>query len=163
MQHKNSDVLSWNINDLSKALRISKKDVREYFTDGRRISFLLERRLAKEVLHGKLANSEGEDFDVLDSKDQKWEVRSISKDGVYFCPSYMVGSGRHFEEKGFLTKLKIIKGYIIADIESFPNVTFWMVTSDEVKTWWKAQKLGTWTKVSRKRMFELLSKNKLAK
>ena len=156
MKHNNSNVLSWNITHISKALKISKKDVKEYFTDGRRISFLLERRLAKEVLHGKLPDSEGEDYDVLDSKGRKWEVRSISKGGVYFCPSYMVGSGRHFEEQGFLDKLKDIKGYMLCDIERFPHVPFWVVASDEVKAWWDSNELGTWTGISRKKALALL-------
>jgi hypothetical protein len=40
---------------LAKALHIGESDVREYFTDGRRVSFLLERRIAYEVIHGRLA------------------------------------------------------------------------------------------------------------
>ena len=102
MQHHSSDILSWNEMSIANALKIGKEDVKEYFTDGRRVSFLLERRLAREILRGKLANNEGEDFDVLDSTGNKWEVRSISKDGIYFCPSYMVGSSRHFNKRVFL-------------------------------------------------------------
>lgn len=157
MKHAESSVLSWDINNIAKALKINETEVKEYFKDGRRISFLLERRVAHEVLHGKLAQSEGEDFDVLDSNNKKWEVRSISKSGVYFCPSYMVGSGRNFEEGGFFKKLDNIEGYILFDIESFPNVPFWMVTSNEVKAWWDNKKLGTTTKISRKKALELLT------
>ncbi len=36
----------------------------------------------------------------------------------------MVGSGRSFDEDGFLDKLSEIDGYIIADIESFPKIPF---------------------------------------
>ena len=151
-----ADVLSWNIKELSKALKINESEVKEYFTDGRRVSFLLERRLAHEILHGNLAKSEGEDFDVSDNEGNRWEVRSISKDGVYFCPSYMVGSGRNFEEKGFLKKLNNIKGYILADIANFPDIPFWMVSSEEVRQWWDGRKLGTTTKISRKKAITLL-------
>lgn len=122
--------LVWDIEEIANALRISKEDVREYFTDGRRVSFLLERRIAREVFKGNLAPTEGAGFDIVDSVGGRWEVRSISKDGIYFSPSYMVGSGRSFDEVGFLSKLSEIKGYIVADIESFPNIPFWIVSSE---------------------------------
>ncbi|NYZ79476.1 hypothetical protein H0N99_05000 [Candidatus Micrarchaeota archaeon] len=149
--------LKWNIEEIAKALKIGKDDVRLYFTDGRRVSFLLERRLAYEVLHGKLASSEGAGFDLLDREGGKWEVRSISKGGIYFSPSYMVGSKRSFEEEGFLVKLKEIKGYIVSDIEKFPDVPFWIITSEQVRSWWKAGELGTTTKISREKALQLLS------
>ncbi len=148
--------LSWDINAIAKALKIKPEDVREYFTDGRRVSFIVERRLAREVLKGKLAPTEGAGYDIVDSHGNKWEVRSISRGGVYFCPSYMVGSGRRFEEEGFLRKLDEIAGFIIADIESFPDIPFWIITAEQVKRWWQEGKLGTTTKISRKRALELL-------
>lgn len=62
----------------------------------------------REVLGGCLAKSEGDGYDVLDRAGRKWEVRSVSKGGMYFCPSYMVGSGRRFNCDGFLRKLNDI-------------------------------------------------------
>lgn len=53
-------VLGWDVAALQKTLGVSETEVREYFTDGRRISFLIERRLAREVLRGRLAPSEGD-------------------------------------------------------------------------------------------------------
>lgn len=150
--------LSWNLEEISRALKISAEDVREYFTDGRRVSFILERRIAKEVLQGQLAASEGAGFDLFDQQGRKWEVRSISSGGVYFCPSYMVGSGRAFAEGGFLRKLDELEGYILSDIEGFPKVPFWIVTSREVRAWWNSGSLGTTTKVSRKKALELLQR-----
>eukprot|EP01034_Spumella_vulgaris_P044721 gene44721-55649_t len=136
-----SGTLSWNLADLAHVLRVSEADVREYFTDGRRVSFLLERRLAREVIRGTLAASEGAGFDLLDPQGQKWEVRSISAGGIYFSPSYMVGSGRQFEESGFLAKLDEIAGYIVSDIESFPDVPFWILPKSVVESWWWEEKL----------------------
>ena len=94
---------------------------------------------------------------MFDSEDGKWEVRSISKDGIYFCPSYMVGSGRKFKKKGFMDKLSEIKGYIISDIESFPEVPFWIITKEQVLCWWKKKLLGSTTKISRAKILKLLS------
>jgi hypothetical protein len=138
-------------------LKIKETDVRLYFTDGRRISFMLERRLAYEILKGQLAPNEGAGYDLIDSKGGKWEVRSISRGGIYFCPSYMVGSGRSFNEKGFLKKLKELKGYIISDIESFPEIPFWIIPVEQVIQWWEEGKLGTTTKISRKVALNLIS------
>ena len=149
-------ILSWNVHEIAMALKIRPEDVREYFTDGRRVSFIVERRLAREVLKGELAPTEGAGYDIIDSHGNKWEVRSITRSGIYFCPSYMVGSGRHFEEEGFLRKLNEIKGFIIADVESFPDIPFWIIPVEQVKEWWNSGKLGTTTKISRKKALELL-------
>jgi hypothetical protein len=150
--------LNWDLNQISDSLKLTPKDTRDYFTDGRRVSFVLERRLAFEVLGGTLAPSEGAGFDLIDKDGKKWEVRSITRSGIYFCPSYMVGSGRSFEEKGFLNKLNEIEGYIISDIECFPNIPFWKVSKSTVQTWYSTNQLGSGTKVSRVKILSLLEK-----
>ena len=157
MGREPSGRLTWDLEAVAKALKIQPDDVREYFTDGRRVSFILERRIAREVLRGQVAESEGADHDVLDAEGARWEVRSVTRGGVYFCPSYMVGSGRSFNEPGFLDKLRDLKGYILADVETFPDVPFYIVSADEVRTWWQARQLGTSTKVSRDKALRLLA------
>ena len=151
-------VLKWNVEKVAEALKISVEDVREYFTDGRRVSFRLERRICSEALRGKLAQTEGAGYDIVDRDGGSWEVRSISKDGVYFSPSYMLGSRRHFEEEGFLNKLSEIEGYILSDIESFPEITFWIVPARDVLDWWRSGTLGANSKISRDKALGLLSK-----
>lgn len=151
-------LFEWDIEEISTALKISPLDARVYFTDGRRVSFLLERRIAFEVLNGSLATSEGAGYDVLDSDGQKWEVRSISKGGIYFCPSYMVGSGRRFEEPGFLKKLEEIAGYVVSDIELFPSVPYWKISAETVRIWWNEERLGKNSKISRNRALSLLGR-----
>ena len=153
---KPTGTFTWDIDEIAEALKISKDEVRGYFTNGRRISFLLERRIAKEAIKGTLAPSEGAGFDLFDPEGGKWEVRSISRGGIYFCPSYMVGSGRSFNEEGFLEKLSEIAGYIVSDIESFPNIPFWIVTAQQVRKWWESGNLGTTTKISRSTALYLL-------
>jgi hypothetical protein len=108
------------------------------------------------VIKGTLAPSEGAAFDLLDDQGGKWEVRSISRSGVYFCPSYMVGSGRSFAEAGFLQKLSEVCGYIASDIESFPNVPYWIIPCEVVHGWWVDGKLGINTKISRDRALGLI-------
>ncbi len=152
----NNGVLSWDLSNLSKALSLKDKDVIEYFTDGRRVSFLLERRLAYEVLRGSLAPSEGAGYDLLDKEGRRWEVRSITRQGIYFCPSFMVGSGRKFDEGGFLKKLDDIEGYIVSDIELFPEIPFWLIKRSVIYDWYRDNQLGSATKVSRQRILQLL-------
>ena len=154
--------LEWDIKDLSKAMKIKPEDVVEYFTDGRRVSFVIERRLAYEIVHGKIAPTEGEEYDLTDTKGDKWEVRSITGGGMFCCPSYMVGKGRKFEEKGFLEKLDEIAGYILTDVASFPKVPFWAIPKELVKNWWNDGILGVNSHVSRKKVLDLIKKTKEA-
>ena len=91
--------LRWDLRAIASALNLSKKEVKEYFTDGRRVSFVVERRLARDLGY-KLAETEGAGYDLISRKGERWEVRSVTLGGIYFCPSYMVGSGRKFGERG---------------------------------------------------------------
>src|SRR5690606_15364453 len=112
-------LFEWDLDALAASMQIAPQDVELYFRDGRRVSFLLERRI-RDSFHGwKLAHSEGAGYDLRDENGGKWEVRSVSKN-IYFCPSYMVGSGRKFSEEGFFAKLDSINGYICSDITTFP-------------------------------------------
>ncbi len=107
-------------------------------------------------MKGTLAPTEGAGYDLIDSKGGKWEVRSITKGGIYFSPSYMVGSGRSFNTKGFISKLDDLEGYIISDVESFPDIKFWIIEKEEVINWWKKKELGKSTKISRTKILKLL-------
>lgn len=148
-------MLTWDAGELSSALKIDVSSVREYFTDGRRVAFIIERRLKTELGFG-LAPSEGAAFDLVDGQGDKWEARNITSGGVSFCPSYMVGSGRSFDESGFLLKLKQIKGYILTDIEKFPNVPCWMISKEAVEGWYGSRILGVGTRISREKALKLI-------
>ncbi len=69
----------------------------------------------------------------------------------------MVGSGRSFNKEGFLEKLSEIEGYIISDIDSFPEIPFWILPKSQILNWWNAGELGTTTKISHRKALELLS------
>ena len=155
------NILSWDIKKIADALKISIEDTIAYFTDGRRVSFILERRIAKEVIKGTLAQSEGAGYDLIDKDGKKWEVRSITRGGIYFCPSYMVGSGRHFEESGFLNKLDEMEGFIVSDVVKFPNIPYWILSSKKILDWWNEGRLGPSSKISRIKALELLSNQQL--
>jgi len=141
-----SFVFEWDLRELASAMHLHEDEVLAYFQDGRRISFMLERRIRDE-LGWQLAPSEGSGFDLIDDKGQNWEVRSVSK-GIYFCPSYMVGSGRAFEKSGFIAKLDAIAGYVCSDIKKFPRVPVWVIPVEVVRGLYTAGRLGSSSSIS---------------
>tara|TARA_E500000075_G_C6907713_1_gene277626 strand:+ start:79 stop:285 length:207 start_codon:yes stop_codon:yes gene_type:complete len=56
--------LKWDISKLKTALELSEEDVKKYFTDGRRVSFLTERMIVKKY-NGILSPSEGAGYDLI--------------------------------------------------------------------------------------------------
>lgn len=140
-------ILEWDLDELAAAMHLEKDEVLMYFRDGRRISFIMERRIRDAFPSWKLAPSEGSGFDLIDEQGKNWEARSVSS-GIYFCPSYMVGSGRKFEEKGFITKLDDVAGYVCSDIMKFPCVPVFMVPSDLIRELYYAGRLGAGTRIS---------------
>lgn len=149
-----SGTFRWDAAKIACALKIKEADVLEYFRDGRRVSFITERRLC-EAIGGTLANSEGAAYDLTDPNGGKWEVRSITK-GVYFCPSYMVGSGRKFNKLGFLQKLEEIEGYILCHVTKFPEIPYWFIPKELVRKWYDAGKLGKESKVGAIQILRLI-------
>jgi len=139
--------LTWDLEGLAAELHIPVIDTLAYFQDGRKASFIIERRLAYEYLQGKIAESEGASYDVFDRDGKKWEVRCLTKRGMYFCPSYMKGKGRVFEESGFLDKLSEVEGYLIGKITDFPTVPIYQVDSSQVMKWWRRGDLGSSTQI----------------
>jgi hypothetical protein len=150
--------LRWDEEELARAFKVTTKDIREYLTDGRRVSFIIERRLMWENPGWRLAPSEGAGYDLLDPEGGMWEVRSITRQGVYFNPSNQVGSGRIFNEQGFQAKLAGIKGFILSDIVGFPVVDVFVVPVENVLRWHQERALGANAKVSRDKFLRILSR-----
>ncbi|MBV8402028.1 MAG: hypothetical protein JOZ17_25395 [Acetobacteraceae bacterium] len=63
---KSRFAMTWDAEELARALKVTVDDVKEYFTDGRRVSFIIERRLKWEHLGWTLAPSEGAGYDLRD-------------------------------------------------------------------------------------------------
>lgn len=148
-------MFEWDLAKLSDALQIPPNDVELYFRDGRRVSFLLERRIRDSFPGWRLASSEGAGYDLVDAEGTNWEVRSVSKN-IYFCPSYMVGSGRSFQEAGFFTKLADIGGYICSDITTFPKVPVFVIPAELIMSLYKEGRLGGSTSISRAKFYETI-------
>lgn len=148
--------LSWDENELAAAFKVTTDDIREYLTDGRRASFIVERRLMWENPGWTLAPSEGAGYDLQDPNGGMWEVRSITRQGVYFNPSNQVGKGRAFNEDGFRAKLDGLKGFILSDIVGFPIVEVFVVPVANILRWHRQGALGTNAKVSREKFLGTL-------
>lgn len=146
---ENRFTIHWDEEALAEAFRVTVDDVREYFMDGRRVSFIIERRLKWDHPGWDLAPSEGAGWDLMDPEGQKWEVRSITGGGVYFNPSNQVGSGRSFNEDGFKSKLDGIRGFILSDIMTFPDVEVFVVPVENIIRWHSRGQLGKNARVSR--------------
>ena len=157
MKMENRFKLVWDEEELARAFRVTPRDVREYLTDGRRVSFIIERRLMWENPGWSLAPSEGAGYDLLDPDGGMWEVRSITRQGVYFNPSNQVGSGRKFDENGFRAKLGGVKGFILSDIVDFPEVDVFVVPVENVARWHDRGELGSNAKVSRAKFLSRLA------
>ena len=142
-------IIHFDDQKLAAAFGVTVTDIHEYLTDGRRVSFIIERRLKWANPGWQLAPSEGAGYDLRAPDGGLWEVRSITNGGVYFNPSAQVGSGRKFEEAGFLAKLDRVSGFILSDITLFPNITVFKVPVEHVKRWYKKGELQANAKVSR--------------
>lgn len=147
---------TWDVGALAAAFGVVREDVREYLTDGRRASFMIERRL-KVILGWSLAGSEGAAYDLRDRQGGLWEVRSITSSGVYFNPSNQIGSGRSFDKRAYMKKLGMLKGFILTDIVDFPFVRCFKIEIDTVLAWQDSGKLGANARVSRSKFLNQLA------
>ena len=68
----------------------------------------------------------------------------------------MVGSGRKFQEGGFLDKLEDVEGYFVTDISRFPDMPYWIISSQMVLDWWESGRLGKNSKISRGSFLDLI-------
>ena len=148
--------LHWDEADLAHALRIPQTSVHNYFTDGRRASFLIERRLKYENEGWELALSEGDSYDLKDPEGGRWELRSVTRFGVFFTPSNQVGFGRSYDEDAFMDKLHYVEGFILADIMRFPVVDVFTVPVDNVMRWYNKGWLGKNATASRAKFWDKL-------
>ncbi len=154
--------LTWDASLMAAALMISEAEVRAYFTDGRRISFLVERRIRDAHPGWAMAASEGADHDLVDPQGRFWEVRSLTRGGIYFTPSNQVGSGRKFNEEGLLAKLRGVQGFLVSDITTFPEITVHVIPARSVARWYAAGLLGPSAKIGRTKFLNALVPDVLA-
>ena len=98
------------------------------FLNGSTISRFIELWLARN--YDKLMDSDTVEYDLWDfEKKRKVEVKSFTKGGCNFMPSYMIGAGRKLEEE---KAYEYIDGKIfcIVDIIDYPNIYYKFIEGD---------------------------------
>jgi hypothetical protein len=125
-------MLEWNQERIAKAMMIPAEAVKRIFCDGRIASWILEYALAEKL---GLKLSRRNEYDLRAPDRSKIEVRCLTASGVYFCPSYMVGCGRTFNQEGFYEKLTNLTHFIVCDILFFPRIPYYIITSEDVRRW----------------------------
>ena len=112
------------------------------FLNGSTISRFIELWLARN--YDKLMDSDTVEYDLWDfEKKRKVEVKSFTKGGCNFMPSYMIGAGRKLdEEKAY----EYIDGKIfcIVDIIDYPNIYYKFVEGTSLQS--EAYHYSHWSK-----------------
>lgn len=91
---------------------------------------LLQLRIASE-LEAKLISVSGGSKLVVTGDSSRFRVRCVNKNGVSFAPSYMLGHGRAFNEKGFRSWLAGFDGFLVANILDWPVVDIFQLSCEE--------------------------------
>ena len=103
--------------------RIPQEALDELFKDGRVVSRFVEAEVAERFSGLRLAESSNANgYDLVGRGGKKLEVKTFTKGGCKFVPSYMVGSGRKLDaEKA--KKETVAKYLCLADVTDFPFIT----------------------------------------
>ena len=125
--------LKWYAEDLSLALKINKENVLRFLRDGRNSSFLLKFRLSR-ILSWSLVEGHNAPTQLVAPNGDVWVIKTCTKiSGVSFCQNSMIGKGRKFNAKDFLESLKEYAGFLICDVDGFPDVPVHKIESRKVK------------------------------
>lgn len=141
---------SWRVSldteSIADAFGVRPDDVIDNLKDGRAASRWMESMIKHQMsLDGH--DNDSDSYDVRDKQD-KWEVRTLTNNGVYFCPNNMRGQGRAFEEEGFLEKLNEVEGYIICDVRKIPEIKFAVLSNVAVLDAYERGDLNKSTQIS---------------
>lgn len=107
---------------------IEKEKLYKLYQDGRVSSSFIQLWLESQF-NLKYVNGNG--YDHLDEKQNKYELKSLTKYGCNLCPSHMVGSGRKKDISLFREEASKIN-FIISDITNFPEIKVVFKTGEEI-------------------------------
>lgn len=134
---------------------IAPEDAIRLMRDGRMSSRIMELNL---VTHLGLKEPENinERWDLEHEDGSKSEVRCLTKHGISYAPSNLLGKGREFTDDAFTEKLDLVKGFYVADVQRFPAVDLFALPSENVKEWHEQGKLGSKASLGSKKARRLL-------
>ena len=114
--------IKFNLKNLISALDIQEKHVRRFLMDGRNAAFLLKFRLSEELGYS-LVEGQNAPTQLIDNNGKLWVIKTCTSiSGVSFCANSMIGSGRRFNSQKFFDSLKENIGFLVCDLECFPEI-----------------------------------------
>lgn len=152
--------ITFDLKKTATGLGLTYDECIQYFLDGRRISFILEKRISNLAGYKK-APSESSPFDVIDSVGKKAEVRCLTTK-IMFRPSDQIGMGRKFCEEAFYSdKISQVDYFIICDVNEADLrkgiVRTFSIDSSVVWCLYKSGKFGKNAEKSRKTFIKLMT------
>lgn len=149
-------ILRWSNWDVARALQLPVGECADLMRNSRLLSSVIEHRLVHQYFIGSSLAPNNAPYDLLTKSGSRAEVRSITKQGVHFAPSYMRGSGRSFDRKRFEERLDQLNLFILVDTTSYPSSKFWVLDADVVHDWWDNGDMSASATVSRRNLFKLI-------
>lgn len=122
---------SYDIN-LREKLRygdITEQRLARRFTDGR-LSGLLNEELIVAHFSGLHINEDaGASYDLTGETGERYEVKTVTPNGLKFRPSNQYGVGRTRDDAAAQERILSIDYYILVDVRDMPDVTVHFVSS----------------------------------
>lgn len=150
--------LHYSLEDLMRAFDFDTEEetLKSFKGNVRSLAWNLEHRVNKHFIKGE--NTKGDDHvDIIGPEGERIEVRSLTN-MVYFSPSAMRGAGRKFEEEGFLKRLSECSFFVVCNMNTFPIIKVWKISSDKIKTWYENGILGSNASLSRNNFSIILNR-----
>lgn len=122
--------------DLSGQIKfgpIEENDLYEIFKDGRVAGLIIEHLLNTIFKNLTRLGHENAALDFIDNDARRYEARTVTKNGVKFIPSHMIGQGRKFSQAGFVKKLSRLESFILLDITQCPVFIITSVSANDPK------------------------------
>jgi len=111
---------------------LSSLKISEMFKDGRYFS-----PLGEEIIpliftdYIKNKSTTKKEYDGIIAGKFRTEVRTLTKNGLNTCPSYMIGASRTYNQKEHSEVLDRNDYYIVMDSSDFPNITIYVLLSTQ--------------------------------
>lgn len=112
---------------------LSEETIREIFLDGRAFSHFIEPWLATQFPLKHIKGCKEYDHIGLNDPETLYDAKTMTRLGCKFCPSNMLGAGRHFDSGVFIEKAKKLVYIIVCNID-FPKIQVRFVRGEELAT-----------------------------
>jgi len=125
---------------------VGKTGLQRIFSDRRILGLACEELIASMFDNMELSDSKTTPYDVIDSNNKKYEVRTVGK-STTTCPSYMIGIGRKYNKEAHQEKLDNIDAIIFIDTNDLPSLKIYPVDAKHPDLLTKNLTRGQFTKL----------------